>query len=420
MTRIAFFEDALVTGLEPLTFLRPAFELRCGRYTSRERLVSADAQEFGAFTRPALAESYAEEHPQARINDFDWLRADETLLINGRWLSDLTELTPSDGQVGLIGDEVAWIAVTPEVMASWSLETLHEDLLRASQKCERVKADGVMLAHPWDLVERNSKQLEIDFRSAPEPKAEQESFRSVEILGDATQVRIDPTATINPFVVLDATSGPITIAADAVVDSFTKIEGPAHIGAGSQLFRALIRSGTTIGPVCRVGGEIEASIFHGYSNKYHEGFFGHGYICPWVNLGAMTTNSDLRNDYGPVSVPLSGIPIQSGQNKVGTFIGDHTKTALASLFNTGTSVGVMSMVVPGAGLLPKHIPSFSRVWHGVVDDKLDLESALDTAAMAMSRRDCEMTDAMRTLLRSVHAETECERQIAIERAAKRG
>ena len=124
---------------------------------------------------------------------------------------------------------------------------------------------------------------------------------------------------------------------------FTRIEGPAYIGRESQLFRAHIREGTSIGPVCRIGGELEASIVHGWCNKYHDGFLGHSYVCPWVNLGALTTNSDLKNDYSPVRVPLAGESLDTGSTKVGCFIGDHTKTALASLINTGSSIGVMTM-----------------------------------------------------------------------------
>jgi hypothetical protein len=96
--------------------------------------------------------------------------------------------------------------------------------------------------------------------------------------------------------VLDATQGPISVDAGAVIQSFTRLEGPCHVGIGARLFRANIQKGTTIGPFCRVGGEVEASILHGYVNKYHEGFLGHSYLCPWVNLGALSTSSDLKND----------------------------------------------------------------------------------------------------------------------------
>ena len=142
----------------------------------------------------------------------------------------------------------------------------------------------------------------------------------------------------------------------------------AHATSGpeTQLFRANIRGSVSIGPNCRIGGEVEDSIVHGFSNKYHEGFLGHAYVGEWVNLGAITSNSDLRNDYGEVFVPLQGDPVATGQAKVGCFIGDHSRTGIGSMLNTGTAIGVMCNVLPAGVLLPKHVPSFTAVLYGRV------------------------------------------------------
>ena len=170
------------------------------------------------------------------------------------------------------------------------------------------------------------------------------------------------------------------------VQPFTRIEGPCSIGADTQLFRANLRGSVTIGPNCRIGGEVEAAIVHGYSNKYHEGFLGHAYVGEWVNLGAITSNSDLRNDYGEVCVPLQGDPIPTGQAKVGCFIGDHTRTGMGSMLNTGTSIGVMCNVLPAGILLPKHIPSFTAVLYGRVAPGFPLDQLFETARTVMGRR----------------------------------
>src|SRR5205807_6378889 len=119
--------------------------------------------------------------------------------------------------------------------------------------------------------------------------------------------------------------GPVMIAHGAVVHSFSYLEGPCYIGPRTQIFGAKLRGGT-LGPECRIGGEVEESIIHGYSNKYHDGFLGHSYIGEWVNLAAGTQVSDLRNDYGQIRPIIDGQPVKSGLNKLGTFIGDHTKT----------------------------------------------------------------------------------------------
>ena len=132
-------------------------------------------------------------------------------------------------------------------------------------------------------------------------------------------------------------------------------------------------------------------------------------------MGALTTNSDLKNDYSTVRVPLAGVPIESGSKKIGSFFGDHTKTALCSQFNTGSSLGVMTMILPSGELLPKHVPSFSRVWHGAIDDQLDLDRGLESARRAMDRRNCDLTTAQERLLRHLYEQTKDERQLAIER-----
>ena len=122
---------------------------------------------------------------------------------------------------------------------------------------------------------------------------------------------------------------------DAVVQSFSRLEGPCYIGKESWIVGGKLRGGTTIGPCSRVGGEVEASIIQGNSNKYHDGFLGHSYVGEWVNLAAATQTSDLRNDYDLVKVTLNG-DISTGKSKVGSYIGDHAKTGLSGALNTGS------------------------------------------------------------------------------------
>src|SRR5439155_18383601 len=132
-------------------------------------------------------------------------------------------------------------------------------------------------------------------------------------------------------------TGPILIQENATVEPLAYVEGPAVIGERTLVkVGAKIRGGSSIGPVCKVGGEVEASIFQGYANKQHDGFVGHSYVGEWVNLGANTVTSDLKNTYGNVSVPLHGTPIDTGMRFVGTIIGDHSKTGICTALTTGT------------------------------------------------------------------------------------
>lgn len=415
--RLAFFEDHSALQFSPVALMRPVFELMCGTCTLRERLLRAlPVSEWGVLIRPVLTEVYAETHPAARINDALWLNEAPTLLINGRWLpanTDLERLADvSSETVGMLGDSVAYLLLEPEEAVLLTTEAWDEAICQIAATRKPVAVDGVEVHYPWDLVNQNRQQLLADFELSE--TATTNDVRDLTIVGSPDLVRIAESAEIDPFVVFDTRQGPIVVESEVQIQAFTRIEGPAYIGAGTRLFRANIKAGTSAGPCCRLGGEIEESIIHGYANKYHDGFLGHSYICPWVNLGAQTSNSDLKNDYSHVKVPVSGLPIDTGAVKVGCFVGDHTKTGLNSLFNTGTSVGVMAMVLPTGELLPKHIPSFSRFWLGRIDSQMHLSDQLELAETSMQRRGLKLTTAQRKLLMHLQEETIEERTTAIQ------
>lgn len=429
--RLAFFEDQAASGLVPIAWMRPVCELLCGRYSLRERLLTRwPVVEWGAFIRPFLVETYRESHPQASVNELDWLTREPTLLVNARWLPDAAGLEQLEHarleDAGVLDQSLVWMRLHPEEASVLSLEDWDETLHALARSRRLTEASGRLAAHPWDLVLQNAEQLRIDFRlrrgqatRSRRPRAAHSLGGNVAIVGDLSQVDVDPTARLDPFVVLDVRNGPITIDAGAVIQPFTRLEGPCHVGMNSQLFRANVRAGSSIGEECRVGGEVEASILQGFVNKYHEGFLGHSYVCPWVNLGALTTNSDLKNDYSNVSVPLEGYSIDTGSTKVGCFIGDHTKAALATMFNTGSSIGVMCMLLPAGELLPKHVPSFCRLWHGQLDDQVDFNSGLQTARAVQQRRGREFTAAQERLLRHVFLATQAERERALHRSREK-
>ena len=440
--RVALFEDSAVEGLAPLTLARPAFELRCGQFTLRERLLRRTrSSDWGALVRAYLAETYREEHPRCHLNDLDWLTESETLLVNGRWLPP-AEWSPclDPTAVGRFEGTLVFLTVTPDEVKGLRGHSVNDWLESLAQRRHDVNAAGTLLTRPWDLVERNADQLREDFHeirsgecgvaSASErvsewsdekkgtdsltlPLSHSPPRQDVAIVGPRDRLVIHPTARLDPYVVVDTREGPVTIDANARILPFTRLEGPCYIGPECELFRAHVRAGTTIGPVCRVGGEVEASILHGYVNKYHDGFLGHSYLCPWVNLGAETTTSDLKSDYSAVAVPLEGEAIDTGLTKVGSFIGDHTKTALGCLFNTGSSIGVWCTILPAGPLLPKHIPSFTSIWHGRLTHGLDFDRLAEAARVAMARRGCPFTDAQHRLYRDLFDLTTEQRERAI-------
>ena len=323
--------------------------------------------------------------------------------------------------MGLCEGRAAFAWAGPEDAAGLrpgGVDAWFEDLT-ARAECREV--GGEWIARPWDLVARNADHLTRDFTLGGKSGLTNRHLASAAIVGPSERLSIHESARIDPYTVFDTTLGPITIASGAWVQPFTRVEGPCFIGQDTQLFRANVRGGTTIGPNCRIGGEVEASIVHGHSNKYHEGFLGHAYVGEWVNLGAITSNSDLRNDYGEVHVPIGGDPVATGQAKVGCFVGDHTRTGLGSMLNTGTTIGVMANVLPAGLLLPKHIPSFCSVLYGRVAPGFPLEQLFATAETVMGRRGKAFDDAERQLYLDLHQQTRLERERAFQKVAdKRG
>lgn len=416
--RVCFWENETAEQFSPLTLARPVFELICGRFSLRERLLRAwDVDQWGVWIRSYLTAVYREEHPEAYLNHSTWLQDGNVLLINGRWLpADLSELPCVPSEVACCEGEVVALWLAAEEWDQFADLNITETIHRLADSRRKVHVDGELLERPWDLVEHNSRQLIADFPLGT-IHAPRFGRKNIEILGPETNLSISPLATIEPFVVIDARSGPVTIDERARINAFTRLEGPCHIGRETQVFRGQISSGSSIGPVCRIGGEVENAIVHGYSNKYHDGFLGHSYVCPWVNIGAQSGTSDLKFDYSNVRVPLAGDLIETGRKKVGSFIGDHTKTAVNSLFDTGSSIGVMAIVLPDGDLIPRHVPSFSRYWRGGVVEGWPVDKLFDIARTAMSRREMEFTSAQEMLFRMLHDKTEAERRKAFDRYA---
>jgi hypothetical protein len=164
---------------------------------------------------------------------------------------------------------------------------------------------------------------------------------------------------------------------------------------------------------------VEESIIQGHYNKYHDGFLGHAYIGEWVNLGALTTNSDLKNDYSNVSVTLDGRrPVDTGSTKVGSLIGDHTKTSIGVLFNTGSYVGAMALIMATGKLLPKFIPSFAWFLEGVTTKGFGKAKLYGTAKIAMSRRKQQWTEAEEAMWDAIFELTSLARDEALRRGRR--
>lgn len=408
---LCLFEDRAEL-LEPLSLTRPVFDLLCGidRLADKQRRAFAGVtSSVGVLIRAHLENLYRVLNPDLPINDREWLASDDTLLVNGRWLPDAGMAAPKSPCVGMAQGQIAYVVLPRREAQAITFDALPDLLDHWRDTLPTVPAHGTMMNYPWDLVDRNGAQLAADFKAlglASKPSCQ---VTHLSLVGPRESLWIAPGAKVEPMVLADTTGGPVVIDQGAVVAAFTRLEGPCYVGPKSQVLGAKIRAGTTLGPQCRIGGEVEASIVHGFSNKYHEGFLGHSYVGECVNLGAGTHNSDLRNDYGEVTVISNGLPVRTGQNKVGCFLGDHVKTGLGTLLNTGTNVGVCCNLLPAGRLAPKYVPSFTSWWNGSLREAFTLDQLLTTAAIAMQRRGVALTPEHQAMYAWLLDDTQAER-----------
>jgi UDP-N-acetylglucosamine diphosphorylase/glucosamine-1-phosphate N-acetyltransferase len=250
---------------------------------------------------------------------------------------------------------------------------------------------GELLDRPWHLMASNAARIAADAAVCLESDAKPAGTHVV----GAHRVILEEGAEIEPGVVLDVRAGPVWLARRARVEGPARLTGPLYIGSGTTIFGGPVGA-SSIGPVCKVRGEVTDSVLAGYCNKAHDGHLGHAVLGRWVNLGAGTINSDLKNTYSPIRMRLPRGEVDTGLLKVGSFIGDHVKTGIGTLLNTGTVIGAASNLF-GGRMPPLYVPPFS--W-GAGEDLVEYEvdRFFATAEAAMRRRQVELTAGMRQVL----------------------
>lgn len=417
--KLFIFEDDKFSNFYPLTYNRPVCELLCGICRLKDKLIRLYPEaEVILLCRDYLAEVLRQK-TSLKTNSFGIKRDDQLLFLNGRILADEKlplKINFSEKEKAFTSKgELLALCLRGEDFKEHETEvkTLYkktniESILKKVKSSE-IKLEAVN--YLWDLIRLNSEEIIKDFRRLS--KVRKNDFKkgvesSVKI-HNPRDVHVGKNCRIDAFVVLDAGKGPIYIDENVEIQPFTRIEGPSYIGANSVLLGAKIREGTSIGPFCRIGGEVENSIFLGYSNKYHDGFLGHSCVGEWVNLGAMTTNSDLKNNYGKIKVALNGKEIDTGLIKVGSMIGDHVKTGIGTLLNSGMIIGFGSNIFGGGMVKEKFVPSFS--WGGVGGfTEYKLEKMIETAEIVMKRRGVKLSSRERELFSTLFELTMDERR----------
>ena len=255
-----------------------------------------------------------------------------------------------------------------------------------------------MASSLWDLIHWNEESLMEDFaqfHGATVPHTAG-PFHLI----NAEDVRLGAGVKLEPGCVLDASRGPVVIGEHAVLGANSVIQGPCFIGPYCQMRPlTVIHPGVSAGAFCRLGGEISASILFGFTNKSHEGFLGHSYLGKWCNLGAGTNTSNIKNTYSEVTVKIGSREIPTGRRKLGTVMGDHTKTAIGTRLMTGSYLG-FSCQLAGSAIPPRFMSSFT-FWTDRGPEPYRLEKAIEVIQQVYARRDRTWTSADEQILRYV-------------------
>jgi len=392
--QISFFEDVISRHFKPLTLTRPVWDLRVGIFTIFEKWDHSLSPELATWD---IADYRKDVFVSPKKDD-----TQSCYYINSRFL-------PSEALIQKIKSlnigEALYYENELVVYLSEKPINLTTSVLDDANRIE-LDFKPNFIEFLWDIMRINSSQIEADIHLVAD------SLSSNKQLDHVTQVNsekiyISDSAHIEPGVILMADKGPIYIGSDVVIEAGAILKGPLAVCDHATIkMRARIYDGTTIGPHCKIGGEVAATIFHSYSNKAHDGYAGNSIFGQWCNLGADSNTSNLKNNYDFVRIQdwETRQLYKVGFQFFGTVMGDHSKTSINSMLSTGTTCGVSSNIFT-SGFPPKYIPSYTWV-DGLKNPEFRFDKALEVMKAMMARRKVELTPTYKRMVRHIFDERE--------------
>lgn len=384
MTNYILYDDAAIRRhLLPFTFTRPVSEIRCGILTLTEKWAHFLQSKPSFLTEPYLQ------------TKFPFVASNDNIFLNGAVCA-----------TSAIAEAVQKLAVGNVLMAVDQVIAYRSpfEVVKPLEELKPVFFPDpiVTIQRVWDIYGENGAQLKADFAALTQDRVSQPLNDPFTKVYAPENVFLEEGAKVRASV-LNAENGPIYIGKNAAVSEGSVIIGPFALGEGSTVnWGGKMRMNTSVGPHCKIGGEVSNSVLFGFSNKGHDGFLGNSVLGEWCNLGANCNNSNLKNDYTNVKLYSYATEAMEDTNRLfcGLFMGDFTKAGISTLFNTGTVVGVNTNVF-GAGFQPKHIPSFS--WGGLAEGFTEyrIEKALKVAFETVSRRGEAFGETEREILKHV-------------------
>lgn len=393
MKNIILFDSDVREHLLPLTFTRPVCELRVGILTIREKWEHALRGKASYITQEYLSDKY-----EISISHENWV-INGSVLPNPDLVKAIQKLRTDEAL--LAEDELIAAKLGRE---QFGLLMQEEDI----QELVGHELEGISfsrLRRPHDIFQLNHQEIKADFQWLTAGRNSEPLSSTNQILGPAHRIFLEPDAQVE-CAVLNAKDGPIYIGKNAVVMEGSLIRGPFALCEHAQVkMGAKIYSGTTIGPWSKVGGEVNNSVIHGYSNKGHDGFLGNSVIGEWCNLGADTNNSNLKNNYAEVKLwdYATESFAKTGLQFCGLIMGDHSKCGINTMFNTGTVVGFGANIF-GSGFPRNFVPSFA--WGGASGfSTFKVDKAMETAEKVMERRGKTLSPEDRIIFLRVFEDT---------------
>jgi len=380
------YDGSVRNALLPFTFTRPVADIRVGILTIREKW-----EKYLGVTTTTITEEYlSDKYPMVEL--------EENIMINAAYC-------PNDVLVEMIQflNPMQAIVKGDDIIAFYS--TIEQDEVDFDQyECIEFEGEVLTIEHTWDIFMKNDQAIREDFELLTQDRISQPIPHTVQVLG-AENIFIEEGAVLN-YCTLNATTGPIYIGRDSEIMEGSVIRGPFALGDHAQVKLATkIYGATTIGPHCRVGGEVNNSVLFSYSNKGHDGFLGNAVLGEWCNIGADSNNSNLKNNYESVKLWDYETErfVNTGLQFCGLMMGDHSKCGINTMFNTGTVVGVCANIF-GAGFPRNYIPNFT--WGGPQGTQAYLpKKAFETAKVVMARRNVDFTEQDEAILTHIFNET---------------
>lgn len=402
--RLFLFDDGRARRWAPFTLTRPAGELLYGCMSFRERAERVFGVRCeGHLSRRALV-GFDEPGAAPVVTLQDVGTRGRRILLSSRAGPDLSLVEVPDEltRITIGGTPGGWVLPDGEPLPP---DLWLRDPSTAITAPPALDLPGLMLASPWDLIAQNAERIRRDLAVLCPPSAATPAPPGLLLLGEGS-ISLGANAEIEPGVYVDTRNGAVHLAEGVHVEGPARLTGPLYVGQRTRILGGSIGV-SSIGPVCVVRGEVSDSVMLGFVNKSHDGYIGHALLGRWVNLGAFTTNSDLKNNYGSVRVWTPDGDVDTGLLKVGCFLGDHVKTGIGTMVTTGTVIGAGSNVF-GNVTPPRVVPPFS--WgEGERLSQHRLDRFLGTAERAMARRGQSLTPGVRRVFETAWQETAGER-----------